>query len=83
MNAAIPAARAAHPFLEFRDDPINMLLPGLWCLDGYGPANPFIAGKWGEVFPGRERFGISRERLSQIRRQLMRYAARNLLAHAP
>src|SRR5579864_391488 len=45
MSATIPTARTAHPFLEFRDDPSDMLLSLLCSLNGDRPANPFVAGQ--------------------------------------
>ena len=60
MSAAVPTARTAHPLLQLADDPADMLVPLLWSLHGDRPANPFIARKWRDVFPGRQSLGIGR-----------------------
>src|ERR1700720_2958472 len=81
MSATIPTARAAHPFLEFRDDPSDMLLPLLWSFNGDSPANPFVAGERRDVFPSRQCFGVRRQGFPQVCRQAMRDATGNLSAH--
>src|SRR3989304_6914601 len=40
MNTANPAAWPAHPFLEFTDRPLDMLLPRFVFLDEGNPTNP-------------------------------------------
>ncbi len=79
MSAAHPAARTAHSFLEFRNDPSNMLLPRLRRLDGNSPANPFVAGKRRDIFPCRQSFAISCQSLSQIGRHFMYYPSGDVL----
>ena len=51
MNTAQPAARPAHPFLEFTDRPFNMLLSRLVLLDEGNPAYPLIARKGCKILP--------------------------------
>lgn len=43
MNAAYPAAWAAHALLELGYHPLNMFISGLLLLDCHSPADPLIA----------------------------------------
>src|ERR1700734_42464 len=69
MRTAWPTARPPHTFFKFRAHPFDMLPPCLGFLDGDGPADPLVARKRRNVFPGRQRFLIGRERLSEISRK--------------
>src|SRR5689334_21821973 len=51
MNTAQPATRPADPFLEFRDQPLNMLLARLGFLDEGHPADPLIARQRRQALP--------------------------------
>src|SRR5579859_462105 len=51
VNTAHPATRPAHPFLEFTDQPFNMLLSRLVFLNKGNPAYPLIARKWRKILP--------------------------------
>ena len=64
MNTTQPAARPAHPFLEFADRPLNMLFARLVFLDEGHPADPLIARQGRKTLPDGERGCISRERLA-------------------
>jgi len=71
MRTARPAARPPHPFFELRADPFDMLPPCLIFLDGDGPADPLVARERRYVFPSRQCLRIGRERLSEIRWEVM------------
>src|ERR1700676_2483501 len=71
MRTARPAARPAHPFFELRAHPFDMLAPCLLFLDGDGPADPLVARERRDVFPGRQRLRVGRERLAEISREVM------------
>ena len=64
MNASEPAARPAHPFLEFTVRPSDMILSRLVFLDGGHPADPLIARKGRKVLPDGQCCSIGRESLS-------------------
>ena len=51
MNTAQPAARPAHPFLEFTDRPFNVLFSRLVFLDKGNPAYPLIARNGRKTLP--------------------------------
>ena len=55
------ADRAAFPFPEVRDRPLDMLLSDLGRLDRFDPANPFIARQGRNVFPLRQGRFIGRQ----------------------
>jgi len=78
MDAANPAARAPHAFLELGDDTLHVLVPRLLLLDRNGPANPFVARQRRDVLPRSKRFCISSEGFPEVGWQLMRDAARYL-----
>jgi hypothetical protein len=82
VNAPIPATRSAHSFLKLRDDPTDVLLPLLRCLDVSSPTNPLIAGERCDIFPDRERLGISRKSFPQIRGHSVHRTAWKLFDHA-
>ena len=66
VGASWPAAGAALTFLEMDANALNVLLAGLWPFDGDGPADPFIAGEWSDVFPCGAGVGIGEEGLAQV-----------------
>ncbi len=68
MRTARPTARPPHPFFELRTHPLDMLPPCLIFLDGDRPADPLVARERRDVFPGRQRLRVRRERLAEIRR---------------
>jgi hypothetical protein len=67
MGATGPAARSACAFDELLAYAFYMILPRFGFLDRGYPANPFIPGKRGNVFPGGLRFGRRKKSLAQIR----------------
>ena len=71
MNTAHPAARAAHPFLELTDRPMNMLFSRLVFPDGGHPADPLITRKGCQTLPDCQRRTIGRESVSQVRGHFM------------
>ena len=71
MRTTRPAARPPHPFFELRAHPFDMLPPCLIFLDGDGPADPLVARELRDVFPGRQRLRVGRERLAEISRKVM------------
>src|SRR6266498_4806951 len=79
MSATIPTARAAHPFLKFRDDPSDMLPSLLWSFNRDSPANPFVAGKWCQIVPFCKCVRIGSERIPQIRWYAVYNACSNFL----
>ena len=66
MGATGPAAGAADALLQFRTDPLDVLLAGFGFFDGESPADPLVARERGDVFPGPARFGIGGERVAQV-----------------
>ena len=51
MRAARPATGPAHPLLQLRANPLDMLPPGFRLLHGDHPADPFIARERGNILP--------------------------------
>ena len=68
MRAAWPATRPAHPFLQFRAYPFNVLPSGFRFLDGDYPADPFIARERRNVLPLCPRLRVRDENFAQVRR---------------
>ncbi len=81
MNTAYPATRSAHPFLKFRNDPVDMVLPRLRCPNRDGPTDPFVASERRDILPRGKCFLISSERFLHICRQSMHDTTRNLFYH--
>ena len=79
MNAAQPAAGAAHSFLELPGCPFYMVLSGFLLFDEGNPAEPLIAGQGGEIFPHLKRLGVRKQSLPQIGRKVVGDTARNNL----
>ena len=79
MDAARPAAGAAHPLLELGDYSPDMLPSLLGALNRNGPADPLVASQGGDVLPLHQRPGRHPKGLAQIGRQAMGHPARNLL----
>ncbi len=78
VNAAYPAARAAHAVLQFRNHTPHMILPCLFLLHRNRPTDPFVARERREALPQRAGFRVALERLLVVARQLVRDAAGNL-----
>jgi len=77
-----PAARPTRAFDELRAYPLNVVLARFGLLDGGHPANPFIPGKRGNVFPGSLRLGRRKKCLAQIRRyRMQRAGGESIFAH--
>lgn len=51
MQAAGPAARAAHAAFQFRNTDLDATLPRLGFLGIHDPANPFVARQWRDILP--------------------------------
>ena len=64
MNTAEPAARPAYSFLEFVDQPCNMLLSRLVFLNKGNPTYPLIARQGRKIFPNSECRTIGSERFA-------------------
>lgn len=79
MNAAVPTARSALPFFEFRNRSFDVFLSGLRVLYGDNPAYPLIAGERRDIFPGRKGFRVRNKRPPHIGRQAVDDAPGNPL----
>src|SRR5580765_3230433 len=77
MNTPHPATGTPHPFLQFFDQPRNMLSLRLVFLDESDPTDPLVASKWGEILPCCQCSAVGSESLSQVRRHLMYRTAGN------
>ena len=66
MDTANPAAGTAHAFFELRDYARDVLCAGFRSFGKNGPANPFVSGERGNVFPFLQGLGVAHERIPQV-----------------
>ena len=75
VNTAKPATRPPLPLQHLGLQSLDVLAPCFCSLRPDHPADPFIAGKRGEVFPRSEKLWVGDQDASQIPRDCMYHSA--------
>src|SRR5207302_6037619 len=75
VDAAKPTTRPPLPLQQFGLQSLDVLAPRFCCLWPEHPADPFIAGKRGEVFPRSENLWVGNQDASQRHRDFMYHSA--------
>ena len=81
MRTPGPTAGSAHAGRKFGNSFFNTNLPSLHFLAGGNPANPFVASKWGDIFPQGQQLGFRDDNFFKVTRKTMHCAGGNFLIH--
>jgi hypothetical protein len=81
MRTTGPTAGSAFAVRQIFMRLLNTLCPRFIFFRGFDLADPFVARQRRDIFPYRQGFGMSDERLFEIRGQFMHDAGGNLFRH--
>lgn len=79
MRASWPATGTTLAHLQVFATPGDALAPGLRLLGGFDPADPFVAGKRGDIAPGRQCLRIAFQCIFEIFGKIVDDASGNAL----
>ena len=81
VNTADPTARPALAFEELFTGSLDAPLPGFELFGVFDPADELVARQRSDLFPQRQHAGISKQRLAEIRGQLVNGSTGYVLTH--